>query len=307
MGSVNADIKPMQNMPNSELNASTSPPDHHMGSSEGRNIESNRASQELPLQQKRNDLISGVFVSTVSLTAKFQRAVKKASRIGKGLAEMEKLGGKGIILQESFWKEQNCKLAEKSKGGCETSIYLDSEERKRYITTFEKMDGENNVFLMRRGKKFRSNNTEITKAIYVLDSKKMLYTHKISIPKPFETEIQRNYDLNSAGFCHSSFLAGGAVAGAGTISTNARGEIIEITNLSGHYLPSSQDMLFTLRIFVEKGVDLSKVKLTIMDQTRNIYSCNAREFLDSNGFVRLVSPPSLPITDWIGEEPTKPH
>ncbi len=58
-------------------------------------------------------------------------------------------------------------------------------------------------------------------------------------------------------FHHSSFLAGGVVAGAGELKTDHSGKIQEISNKSGHYTPSSSQMFQVFTQLEKGGVDLN--------------------------------------------------
>jgi hypothetical protein len=63
-------------------------------------------------------------------------------------------------------------------------------------------------------------------------------------------------------FHHSSFLAGGPVAGAGEITVKD-GKLLRISNSSGHYLPDVLNMIQVLQELNARGVDLYGVKLNI--------------------------------------------
>ncbi|MEH1965086.1 eCIS core domain-containing protein [Nostoc sp.] len=67
-------------------------------------------------------------------------------------------------------------------------------------------------------------------------------------------------------FHHSSFLAGGAVAGAGELKTDSSGSLKQINNKSGHYQPDQDQMFQVLTQLKNKGVDLN-IPLFLMNQT----------------------------------------
>jgi hypothetical protein len=79
-------------------------------------------------------------------------------------------------------------------------------------------------------------------AIYVMDAQGRLFAaqHKVGL------------------FHHSSFLAGGVVAGAGEIKV-AGGKVEGITNKSGHYTPTTAEMLQVFAELSNRGVDLGTV------------------------------------------------
>ncbi|MEX6429946.1 hypothetical protein AB6A68_08855 [Ferrimicrobium acidiphilum] len=79
-------------------------------------------------------------------------------------------------------------------------------------------------------------------AIFVMDKAGKIYSaqHKVGL------------------FHHSSFLAGGAVAGAGEMKVES-GTLKTITNKSGHYRPTAEEMVQVLDELYSRGVDLKKV------------------------------------------------
>lgn len=248
-------------------------------------------------------------MSKITGKAKFKRATQNAKRIGKGLVAMEKQGIQGIKLKEDYWTEAVSPVHESGprrqmkialwNAFCKENItveewentpkgqavlqehlgtnYKELEMRTKYIDSPKNREShkinfmkseKNEVFLINKGEVFDTSNkaTAFSKgsAIFVIDSSGEIYTgiHKLGA------------------FHHSSFLGGGAVMGAGEIQTNSEGQIIGITNKSGHYRPNTEETLRMLQIFADKGVDLSKVTLSLLDKG---VTCNAKEFLDSGG------------------------
>lgn len=63
-------------------------------------------------------------------------------------------------------------------------------------------------------------------------------------------------------FHHSSFFAGGVLTWAGEIRTNATGQIVELTDESGHYQPSKIHNLQGLDVLRQLGFDLSNAMFT---------------------------------------------
>jgi hypothetical protein len=84
-------------------------------------------------------------------------------------------------------------------------------------------------------------------AIYVMDKGGRIFAamHKVGI------------------FHHSSFLAGGSVAGAGEIKVD-HGTIKSITNKSGHYRPTAEEMLQVFRELRSRGVSLDRMQYVHM-------------------------------------------
>lgn len=68
-------------------------------------------------------------------------------------------------------------------------------------------------------------------------------------------------DISGIGFFHSSLVGGEPVIGAGMIVLDESGAIQKITDHSGHYRPSDQQIFQTLTILEEQGVDLSNISL----------------------------------------------
>jgi hypothetical protein len=62
---------------------------------------------------------------------------------------------------------------------------------------------------------------------------------------------------------HSAFMRGGAVLTAGMMEIDKEGNIVSITNFSGHYRPGEKEMAILLKYLVDNGCNLSKVSLKI--------------------------------------------
>jgi hypothetical protein len=110
-------------------------------------------------------------------------------------------------------------------------------------------------------------------SIYVMDKKGKLYAaqHKVGI------------------FHHSSFLGGGDVAGAGEIQV-VGGVVKSITNKSGHYQPTEDEMVQVMRELEGRGVDLSAVEYVPIGHSfmgginsKAPYPGGAKAFLDDHG------------------------
>jgi hypothetical protein len=92
-------------------------------------------------------------------------------------------------------------------------------------------------------------------AIYVMDSSGRFFAaqHKVGL------------------FHHSSFLAGGNVAGAGEIKI-VGGVVRAISNKSGHYQPSADEMVQVFAELGRRGVDLSQVEYHHVGPSSNLFA-----------------------------------
>jgi hypothetical protein len=70
-----------------------------------------------------------------------------------------------------------------------------------------------------------------------------------------------SFDHNQGSFHHSSLVAGAPVAGAGDM-TIIDGELLELSNSSGHYRPPPESLKNVATRFTEMGIDMSGVKIT---------------------------------------------
>lgn len=68
-------------------------------------------------------------------------------------------------------------------------------------------------------------------------------------------------------FHHSSFVAGKDVYFAGIIKTNAEGELLEISNESGHYRPTQANMNNFLQHLNERGALTTTLKINLLSDT----------------------------------------
>lgn len=86
-------------------------------------------------------------------------------------------------------------------------------------------------------------------------------------------------------FHHSSFLSGTAVLGAGELITDETGKLIGISNKSGHYKPSAENILNVLKKLDVASVDLNQVEVKILrgEGLASFVYPNAKEFIKANG------------------------
>jgi len=84
-------------------------------------------------------------------------------------------------------------------------------------------------------------NEEDRTFIFVVSASLRMYTHK----------KERGH------FQHSSFLAGGAVMGAGQIEVS-NGKLLSIVPHSGHYRPMAEDFMKLVQLLANTGIDMSQ-------------------------------------------------
>ena len=70
---------------------------------------------------------------------------------------------------------------------------------------------------------------------------------------------------------HSCFLAGGPVAAAGSFEIY-RGRLRRMDNQSGHYKPSWKLLKQSINELTERGLDFTKVRVSIVNQTPNFFN-----------------------------------
>ena len=270
-------------------------------------IDEDNKGDELLAQNKRaQSFIKAVRRGQLGpVLTRFRRGVKKAAALGRGLEAIERQGKKGKVLNELYWlealspnhtfvdQEVHQRYNEWWDSGSKDSFfewdlsnrpegagrqvaynveYLGEGFRDRYRVQFQ--DGK----LHRNGVLFDTANQKTGfsgwgSAIFVIG------------PDGFYS------GSHSVGeFHHSSFLSGGAVLGAGEIKTNSEGQIISISNKSGHYKPGKGELINTLKFLQDKAIDLSSIELQEIHPAgeqfeigvKFIYS-SALEYLDSKG------------------------
>jgi hypothetical protein len=70
-------------------------------------------------------------------------------------------------------------------------------------------------------------------------------------------------------FHHSSFLSGAPVAGAGTFFLE-NGEIVKVSDHSGHYVPGIKEMIAVLKAMNAQGADLSSIEVSVRIGTTDV-------------------------------------
>ena len=223
---------------------------------------------------------------------KLKRGLSKLANIGKGLAQMKEHQMKGCMLSSDYWFEAvtkehfyDPKFMDEWEGS-DTHLNFDDWMAKTHSNvTSGKVKYLNNEqerapykLDFREGKEWRNDAVFSTanertehsgqgRAIFVIDSNNQIYSASHLRGK----------------FQHSSFLAGSAVLGAGEIQTDGEGRIVELSSKSGHYKPSREQILNTLKCLEDKGVDLSHVRLSeVTDEGSWVYH-SAKVYLDNLG------------------------
>lgn len=219
-------------------------------------------------------------VRSASVVAKWQRGYKKAAKIGAGLAALAKKGKKGKILEEDFWKEAlstehpyDVQELFNAWNQSDTKLpferWLKQHRPVQEVTYLDRRQRQKFQVQIKEGKLMQQGNLLTTAEgpqIYVLDARENLYVGPSEIGK----------------FHHSSFMSGGAVAGGGDLMVE-NGEITHISNGSGHYHPGREQLLNTLQVLKDRGVDLSHVILHEFTETGFLTFPSAEVWLARSG------------------------
>ncbi|MEI6805532.1 MAG: hypothetical protein WCK49_03385 [Myxococcaceae bacterium] len=221
----------------------------------------------------------------LSLKKKAQRGFRNLLNIIRNKLVLKVNGFTGLLLQEAQWPEACCRnhpfvadkdgaeflnawkkgfhgtrsFQEVSHQRLPSVIYLTPEQRNLHRVHVVRPEGKN-AYLMLNEQVLRN-----FEGIFVMGSHGEIYIGR-SIRSQFH---------------HSSFFAGGAVAWAGDIKTNALGEIIDLSNESGHYKAGVDESRQGLRALALQGVDLNQVVFELIGTGSCLEpSYNALEFLE---------------------------
>lgn len=104
-------------------------------------------------------------------------------------------------------------------------------------------------------------------AIYVIDLRRRIYVSSQHIDE----------------LHHSRLMGGRAILGAGTLKTDQNGSITFITNRSGHYKPTREQLYNTLFILRSQGVNLKEVRLIEKTKIAVLVFSSALEWLETKG------------------------
>lgn len=242
-----------------------------------------------PILQNVARLIPGI----EKPNTKLKRAGKKAAKIGKGLIAMEKKGIVGKVMNDTYliegatrdhiyvydseyfmkWKQTPTHLnfedwmqVQNPNAIISKVCYLDNERsRERFKISFHQGCLYRNLLRFNTNRE-KTQHSGPGYAIFVIDSNEQFFAGSHIRGK----------------FHHSSFLAGAAVIGAGEIETNPLGEIVTITNKSGHYQPDEMQILNTFRLLEQNNVDLIQVNFRKISEYGTLLY-NAKQYYDTNG------------------------
>ena len=156
--------------------------------------------------------------------------------------------------------------------------YLDPSQRWRYTVTFDggvlKYPVDNGDIVTFGTPRFKTAFTGIGFAIWVADSKGTFYAG--------------NHQVNE--FHHSSFMAGGAVFGAGEWAV-ANGKIIFMTHKTGHYRTPTYRFLDIVRI-LSRVTDVRETVFELLNTQGRFRYCRGKHILQAAGSVadnKLIS------------------
>ncbi|MGM0440340.1 MAG: hypothetical protein ACQEP8_04415 [Chlamydiota bacterium] len=117
--------------------------------------------------------------------------------------------------------------------------------------------------------------------IFVIDTKGTLYAGK------FEQDQ----------FHHSSFVSGEDVILAGDIVVNEEGRIVQLTNNSGHYKPSEEDLRNGLRALERQGIEIKNIELGVIGasyhQDVQLHYYNAQSYLNNDHRDHEITDPQV--------------
>jgi hypothetical protein len=239
-------------------------------------------------------------------TGLLHRVNQAAKIVGKGLVAIENRGMKGAILEHPYQMEAI--LVQHPMGDTITALeakWLASEDTMNFgnwlqanhpevltakgVEYFSEEDWQLTALCLNDNGAFMIGNTLYNTANERVgvgmdpQTNEMRYKNGVAMyvvgpDQTFHATSQVVYEKH-----HSSILAGGAVIGAGECKIE-NGELVMISNKSGHYKPSKENMLDVLRVLQRQNVQLSGVKLELImpDNSKQIYQ-SAQEFLDKDG------------------------
>lgn len=147
--------------------------------------------------------------------------------------------------------------------------YYDEAERKKHL--IEIKDGK----LVQNGVPF---NTSGYKAFYSSTD------FAIFVMAPDDSIYAAQYSYGK--IHHSSFLSGSSVKFSGELKTDEQGNIVQITNKSGHYWPGEDNLLLFLEVLCQKGVNLSQTQLKVLTpEGIEVTYDSAEQYLKNKGIL----------------------
>jgi hypothetical protein len=190
----------------------------------------------------------------------FQRAVKRAKKIGKGLVKIQKTGYRGKTLGEHYWRSE---ISASTDG----VTMLSEKERESFC-----LNCEDGIFT-RKGAPYSTDHHYSCHsgkgyAIFVVGPNKQMYCHD-HLTHSDEGKL----------FYHSSFLSDGAIFCAGEIKIDEHGKLVALSNKSGHYQPGDPENLFLLRYLEERGIDLTTVEFSFVGGSSKVRASDYYDIL----------------------------
>jgi len=188
-------------------------------------------------------------------------------KIRNAIAKMKTVGiinNNGLrAVQRSYWPEIFHEGHPPGHGRSGSVRYLSENQRQKHVATF---DGSKLV--IKPTAVFQIGISQSTKGdvIYVVDDNGKFYVGM--------------KELGS--FHHSSFLAGHAVRGAGTMILEKNFEVVEVNNNSGHYCPSVPQMFRVALAIKLNGGDLERIRFKVnggMGQASVLFEGSGMAFL----------------------------
>ncbi|MEJ8798121.1 hypothetical protein WKR88_17655 [Trinickia caryophylli] len=142
--------------------------------------------------------------------------------------------------------------------------YYDAARRENLLTSFDgnKITSPYLASLSNKNKEGSGNESNL-ELMFAMDEENRIYTlHK--------TPLLHH---------HTSLLSGGSVRSAGYFEMNSDGELIKVSNESGHYKPGEPHLIAILEELISRNVDLSGVRVKIMSAHASAKEYNALEWL----------------------------
>jgi len=158
--------------------------------------------------------------------------------------------------------------------------YLDANQRKEYLMKVEAdADSSNRITTQHLPPNYTTDVEHEHPQIFVIDPNDQVYVGT----------------YNRGTFHHSSLVSAGATKGAGEFYLT-KGVLTLITSKSGHYWPSEDAILSTLEILEKNGIDLSKVKFTLVTEGEPDHTfSSAKEYMEAVSKARK-NPQERPTT-----------
>ncbi|MDP1834624.1 MAG: hypothetical protein Q8K75_01730 [Chlamydiales bacterium] len=272
-------------------------------------VDSSKRREELHRRYSENDMSAKTNLNEdawvemrLGMEPKIARVVKALANIGKGFSTIKQQtlpGGevpKGKMLETSYFLEAAFPthiLADRLRPLRDT--WMESQDNLTFPDWLAK--NHPNVSVSKQVKYYDENERK-NFALSISDSGSFVNIHAApydsstakSIPIKPGTEIfvmGPDQTIYSAAYQpselhHSSFLAGGAIIGAGELKIE-NGELKAISNRSGHYKPNEQNLLDVLKILDAKKVPLENVQLEVCSPAGERIYPSAKQYLDSGG------------------------